>query len=744
MRYRLFSLAVVTLILGALIPGSLKAIGTQDLTRLTPTQLVQLLVGQGVSISNVKFTGAPQAAGSFTGGLADGIGLDTGVILSSGDIAEASGPNDDDGATGNIVTQPGDAQLNLIVTPEETYDAAVLEFDFVPTQSRIAFQYVFASEEYNEWVGEYNDVFAFYLNNRNIAVVPGTSTPVAINNVNKTANSSYFRNNDFEDFPGVPTPFRTQFDGLTRVFVAAADVTPGSVHHIKLVIADTRDEILDSAVYLKGGSFATGTDVSLFVPILLSAAGLNNSFFTSELTITNRGTRDVNARFDYTASFAEGSGPTTVVVPAGTQAILPDAITYLRSQGIPLPESGNRGGTLRAVFSGVENTSDLGITVRTSTAVADGRAGLAYPAIRLSDALTGTAYLGGLRQDSVSRSNVAFQNLGAQDAGNVTLRVTVFSGNSSTSQQLSDITLSPGEFNQLTQVLVSNGLNLNNGYIRVERVAGTAPYYAYGVINDQANSDGSFIPPQTESPTPIAGLTLQALVEAGVFKSELVVTNWSSVAKTLTFNYVADAVTTANKTAEFQIPIASRQQIIIPDILAYLRANNVSGVGAPGPAFAGALFATSSDGDLRGIFLGANTYAPGGGGRYGLFYTGVPRGAASTGDTWLYGLQQNAQNRSNLAIVNTGETNNTDSQFAIDIFNGDSGQLAGTVTGITVAARGWRQINAILAQFSGVTQAYARVRRTAGANPFITYGVVNDGAAAGERSGDGAFIGSAR
>lgn len=744
MHHHLLSRVAVSLLVAALIPSFLQAIGTQDLTKLTPTQLVQLLVGPGVTISNVKFTGASQAAGSFTGGLADGIGIDSGVILSSGDIATASGPNDDEGATGIVVPQPGDSQLNLIVAPETTFDAAVLEFDFVPTQSRIAFQYVFASEEYNEWVGEFNDVFAFYLNGKNIAVVPGTSTPVAINNVNKTANSSYFRNNDFADFPGVSTPFRTQFDGMTRVFVAAADVTPGTVHHIKLVIADTRDEILDSAVYLKGGSFATGEDVSLFVPIVLSAAGLNNSFYTSEITITNRGTRDVNARFDYTASFAEGSGPTTVVVPAGTQAILPDAITYLRSQGIPLPESGNRGGTLRAVFSGVENTGDLGITVRTSTAVADGRAGLAYPAIRLSDALTGTAYLGGLRQDSVSRSNVAFQNLGAPDRGNITLRVTVFSGNSSSSQQLPDIVLSPGAFSQLTQVLVSNGLNLNNGYIKVERVAGSAPYYAYGVINDQSNSDGSFIPPQTESPTLISGLTLQALVEAGVFKSELVVTNWSTAAKTLTFNYVADALTTPNKTAEFHIPIGSRQQIIIPDILAYLRTNGVAGVGAPGPAFAGALFASSNDGDLRGIFLGANTYAPGGGGRYGLFYTAVPRGGASTGETWLYGLQQNAQNRTNVALVNTGETDGSGSQFAIDIFNGDSGQLAGTVQGISVGAKGWRQINTILSQFSGVTQGYARVRRTAGTNPFITYGVVNDGATAGERSGDGAFIGSAR
>ena len=100
MHHHLLLRVVVSLLVGALIPSSLQAIGTQDLTKLTPTQLVQLLVGNGVAISNVKFTGASEAAGSFTGGLADGIGFDSGIILSSGDIAEASGPNNDEGATG--------------------------------------------------------------------------------------------------------------------------------------------------------------------------------------------------------------------------------------------------------------------------------------------------------------------------------------------------------------------------------------------------------------------------------------------------------------------------------------------------------------------------------------------------------------------------------------------------------------------------------------------------------------------
>ena len=49
----------------------------------------------------------------------------------------------------------------------------------------------------------------------------------------------------------------------------------------------------------------------------------------------------------------------------------------------------------------------------------------------------------------------------------------------------------PGGFHQIDQILVSNGLSLANGYVRIERVSGTGPYYAYAVIHDESNSDGS-------------------------------------------------------------------------------------------------------------------------------------------------------------------------------------------------------------------------------------------------------------
>jgi hypothetical protein len=245
--------ALVSCLFLFLVAGTSLSITTTNLSSTTPLQLAQMLAGPGVTVSNVTFVGANVAGGSFTGGLADGLGIGSGVILSSGDIALATGPNTNDGVTGNNST-PGDANLNTIVgAGHTTFDAAVLEFDFVPATSNVSFRYVFASEEYNEFVGAFNDVFAFFIDGQNVALIPSTSTAVSINTVNLTSNASFYRNNDPSDL-GTPTPFGTQFDGFTVVLTASATLTPNVSHHIKLVIADTDDEILDSAVFLETGS----------------------------------------------------------------------------------------------------------------------------------------------------------------------------------------------------------------------------------------------------------------------------------------------------------------------------------------------------------------------------------------------------------------------------------------------------------------------------------------------------------
>ena len=139
--------------------------------------------------------------------------------------------------------------------------------------------------------------------------------------------------------------------------------------------------------------------------------------------------------------------------------------------------------------------------------------------------------------------------------------------------------------------------------------------------------------------------------------------------------------------------------------------------------------------------MGARTSTPGGGGRYGLFYTAIPRGKAAQGGAWLYGLQQNSDNRTNLAVICTGETDGNPDVFRIDLYDGDTGALLGSVHDFSVAARQWSQISTILSQYaSGVSQGYAHIVRTSGSNPFIAYVVVNDGGQPGQRSGDGAFV----
>ena len=126
---------------------------------------------------------------------------------------------------------------------------------------------------------------------------------------------------------------------------------------------------------------ATSSDfASLTVPIVISSSGLAGSFYTSELSLTNRGTTTATVRFTYTAAFGGGGGSATDSLPAGRQKTIPDAIQYLISIGLPIPASGNRGGVLRVDFTGLSSSDAGAVTARTTTAVPGGRAGLSYPA----------------------------------------------------------------------------------------------------------------------------------------------------------------------------------------------------------------------------------------------------------------------------------------------------------------------------------------------------------------------------
>ena len=225
--------------------------------------LAQNLAGPGITITNATYTGANAASGYFSGGIAAGISIESGIVLTSGTAAHLNGTtNTSDGITGNN-GQPGDGQLNALIPGYKTHDATILAFDFSLTTGDTAyFNFVFGSEEYNEWVGSpYNDVFGFFVDNINYALIPGTTTPVSINNVNDGLNSGYYNNNDPGDL-GTPTPYPFEYDGFTDVFGVTIDgLTAGATYNIALKIADAGDYILDSGVFIQRGTFSdTPTD----------------------------------------------------------------------------------------------------------------------------------------------------------------------------------------------------------------------------------------------------------------------------------------------------------------------------------------------------------------------------------------------------------------------------------------------------------------------------------------------------
>lgn len=262
---------------------------------INPNDLVNNILGPGISI-----VGTPQlldgagnpysvagAAGVFTGGASAGIGIAGGVVLTTG-YATLIGPvNNDDGA-GRDNGLPGYAPLGAQVPGFPTFDALRLKFDFTTPGGDLFFNYVFGSEEYNEFANSpFNDVFAFFLDGNNIALIPGTTTPVSINNVNggnplgtNPQNATYFNNND----PSDGGTFAFQYDGFTDVFTAQALGLSAGTHTIELAIADSGDHVLDSGVFIQGGTFSgeitppgvpdAGSTLALFGLGLAGLAGL--------------------------------------------------------------------------------------------------------------------------------------------------------------------------------------------------------------------------------------------------------------------------------------------------------------------------------------------------------------------------------------------------------------------------------------------------------------------------------------
>ncbi|WP_276167691.1 T9SS type B sorting domain-containing protein [Zobellia alginiliquefaciens] len=189
-----------------------------------------------------------------------------GIVLSTGRARLAEGPNNDihDGGSENWA---GDADLKSITGSDVLFNASYIQFDFVPHTNHISFNFLFASEEYQEnFQCTFGDVFAFILTDAqgistNLAVIPNNKLPVSVTTIRPGVDGECGAKNVsyFDKINGVSSAI--SFHGQTTSLTAESPVVPNSSYTIKLVIADNRDSKVDSAVFLEAGSFSLGYDL---------------------------------------------------------------------------------------------------------------------------------------------------------------------------------------------------------------------------------------------------------------------------------------------------------------------------------------------------------------------------------------------------------------------------------------------------------------------------------------------------
>ena len=214
----------------------------------TPEEMVMDFFNNScVTPSNIVYTGSDQSIAFFDSGNSE-LDVPAGIYLSTGNVFDAAGPNQQGGTSTNLNT-PGDTDLDNLLMGFQTNDAAVLEMDIISTGDQLDFSYVFASEEYPEFVfSGFNDIFAFFISGpginglQNIAMVPSTSDFVSINTINSTTNSQYYVDNS--------NGMNIEFDAFTTELIASAIVVPNETYHIKIAIADVSDSVFDSGIFL--------------------------------------------------------------------------------------------------------------------------------------------------------------------------------------------------------------------------------------------------------------------------------------------------------------------------------------------------------------------------------------------------------------------------------------------------------------------------------------------------------------
>ena len=373
--------------------------------------------------------------------------------------------------------------------------------------------------------------------------------------------------------------------------------------------------------------------------------------------------------------------------------------------------------------------------------------GVSFPAIPVDEAFDGTVLLGGLREDGRDRTNLGLVNAGAPEEGDVVLRVMLFPGDPALGPPavLPDIRLAPGRLRQLDRVLALAGLPSSHAFARVERVSGTARFFAWAVVNDEGTSDGSFLAAVPAGAGRGARrLVVPSVVEAGAYTTDLFLANASSSPKEVRLEWLAAGLATPTGSVSLALSLPRSSQLLLDDLVGLFRAAAPAAVPPRGANLAGALFVTVASGDVEGLLAGSRVTAPATGapGRFGVFLPAAHENGLTRDPVFLPVSQPACIARTNLAIVDAGAPETGTVAFRVDVRDGRTRELLRTESALLVGAGRFLQLSTLVPPCAPLDrELLVTVTRTSGDAPFLAYAVVNDGVRPGEGTGDGGVIG---
>ncbi len=504
---------------------------------------------------------------------------------------------------------------------------------------------------------------------------------------------------------------------------------PGA-YTVVLTARDPNGGVGKATITVKVVVPSTGVgDIPRLVPVVLEAPGLGGSRYTSEVTLASRSTQPTTVLLSYTASVGSGTGYARVTLAAGEMRILPGFLDWLRGQGLPIPSDGStQVGTLLATFH-VTDASLVFAGARTFTPDplgSGGTFGLFAPAAATTSV---SATLFGLQQSAAQRSNVAVVNAGGSP---ITVRVALQGPLGEDLGALPDQALGPWGWFQFNQPLSGKAAS---GRAVVTRVAGSSPFTAYAVLNDAVTSDGSYVPPllgdDGSGADRLVPVVLDVLGLGARFRTELTLTNLTSSPLPLTLVYTA-AGGFGSGSGSVPLTLASGEQRIVPDAIAFLR--GTLPIENDGRNVGGSLLVKAAPGTAAlALAVGARTFVPlAPSGTYGLFYPGLTAAQCATAAAFVYGLQENAAQRSNLAVVNRGDAG--DAITLRVTYYGANGAALGAPVDRTLGPGEWFQFGRPLAAL-GAAAGYAKVERLSGSSRFAAYAVLNDNV-----TSDGSYV----